>query len=70
MLELAVAVRISDGYVHKFLAVRLLRCMIKIYGVRIRAGQVSKGVFYVVLYFIVVLVHRLILLLIFLFLLH
>ena len=70
MLELAVAVHLSDSCIQKFLVVRFLHCLIKVHGVWFRSGQVSKGVFHDVLYFIVILVHRLIVLLIVLFLLY
>ena len=57
MLELAVAVHLSDSCIQKFLVVGFLHCLIKVHGVRFRSGQVSKGVLHVVLYFIVVLVN-------------
>ena len=70
MIELTVAVHLSDSCIQKLHAVRFLHCLVKVHGVRVIADQVSKGVLHVVLYFIVVLVHRLIVLLIVLFLLH
>ena len=70
MIELAVAVHLSDSCIQKLHAVRFLHCLVKVHGVRVISDQVSKGVLHVVLYFKVFLVHLLILLLVVLFLLH
>ena len=70
MLQLAVSVYFPDGCVQKFLSVRFFHGLVKIHGVRVRAGQVSKGVLNVVLYIVAILVHCLIVSLIVLFLLH
>ena len=70
MLDLTLAVKLSDRRIHKLDTVMFLHCLVKVHGVQVIAGQVSKGVLHVVLYFIVVLVHCLIVLLIVLFLLH
>ena len=70
MLWLAVAVHFPDGGVKKLLAVRFLRGFVKVNGAWVRYGQVIQGVFHVLLYLVVVLVHCLIIFLIVLLLLH
>ena len=70
MLQLAVAVHLPDYCFRKFLAVRFLHGLVKTHGFRVRDGQLIKVVLHVVLYLVVVLVHRLIVFMIFLFLLY
>ena len=70
MLELTVAVHLSHSCVQKFLAIGFLHCLIKIHSVQVRSGQGSKGVLHIFLCSIVLLVHRPILLMIVLFILH
>ena len=70
MLDLTLAVKLSDRRIHKLDTVMFLHCLVKVHDVRVRAGQVSKGVLHVVLYFVIVLVHSLIVFLLFLLILH
>ena len=70
MLQLAVAVHFPDGYIKKLLSVWFFHGLVKVYGVWVRSGQASHGVFHVVQYLVVVLVHCLVIILIVLFRLH
>ena len=53
MIELVVAVHLSDSCIQKLDTVMFLHCLVKVHGVRVISDQVSKGVLHVVLYFIV-----------------